>query len=95
MKTANRFAVFRSVQDYMHANGECPTARQVARKLDMNPAIVAGHMRALKDADGLPFAIPDGAWRSAHNSEANATKGSRENYYTRDVFEHFERMGCA
>lgn len=95
MKTANRFAVFRFVQDYMHATGECPTAAQVARSLNMNRAIAAGHMRALTDADGLPFPIPDGAWRSATNSEANATRGSRENYYTHDVFQHFERMGCA
>jgi len=67
-----RLRVFRYVKREMEATGECPTSTDVAAALDMNASYAADHMRALRNADGLPFAIPEGAqrWGNAQRGQA-------------------------
>jgi len=67
-----RLRVFRYVKREMEATGECPTSTDVAAELGMSAHYAANHMRALRNADGLPFAIPEGAqrWENAHRGQA-------------------------
>lgn len=61
---ANRLRVFGYVKRAMEATGECPTAAAVSAAIGLGPRTVAYHMCALRHADGLPFAIPEGAQRA-------------------------------
>lgn len=101
---AVRFRIFRAIQDRMHATGECPLASELALELHLDEAIVVSAMRALRQADGLPFPIPDGAFRRSlvdHEYTGTRNKGKvgavryREGDGIEDVYARFERLGFA
>lgn len=95
---ALRFRIFRAIQDAMHATGDCPLASDLALDLHLDEDIVVSAMRALRYADGLPFSIPDGAFRRAYvdrGIKGKTYRGPRESESVEDVYARFERLGFA
>ena len=52
---ATRLRVYAALRERMDADGECPTAVAIARRLDMSVEAVRQHMVALDGAAGLEF----------------------------------------
>lgn len=89
----NRLRVFNAVKTWMGDVGECPAAVDIADAVDLDTATICRHMRALRNAKGLPFPITPGRIRAGLKNQENGLKANATGTQ-KDVVYFFERNGA-
>ena len=77
---ARRLQIFALIKQAMDATGQCPTAVEIAAAVGITPSTAWLHMRALRNATGLPMPIPDSRERNEARAQLDEDERKSTNW---------------